>query len=319
MKACVATTPGNPSVLEIHDVPDPVPGPGELLVEVEYAGLNFIDTYRRSGVYETPFPHIPGAEGSGRVIGRGSDVEGWWDGTRVAWAASASGSYAEKAIVKAGDALYVPDHVEMNIAAALPLQGMTAHYLINSVFPVTDGTKLVVTGAAGGVGRIACQLASGKNAIVIATTSTEDKLPFITHATYPLVVTDWSTFPDTVKDLVGEVDVVYDGIGKASFDYTLATLRRRGLMCLFGGASGQVPPFDLQRLNAGGGLFVTRPSLAHYLGEEQSWRWNELMEAVRLRWLDVLIGKIVPLDRAREAHELIESGTSVGKTLISIR
>lgn len=317
MKAIHATTPGRPEVLHVVDVEDPVPGPGELLIEVDYAGVNFIDTYRRCGTYPMSFPHIPGSEGSGRVIGRGEGVEGWWDGTRVAWASS-NGSYASKVVIKASDALYVPDHVSMATAAALPLQGMTAHYLVNSVFPVTQGTRILITGGAGGVGRLVCQLANEKGATIVATTGGVDKLPFITHATYPLVVQDWPRLPEQVAEACGQVDVVYDGIGLASFEHTLACLRPRGLMCLFGGASGQVPPFDLQRLNALGSLYVTRPTLAHYLGDEQEWRWTDLMDRLRRHQLDVLISTVVDLEDAVEAHRHLESGRSLGKILIKM-
>ncbi|MDO5723824.1 MAG: quinone oxidoreductase [Flaviflexus sp.] len=317
MKAMIAPRSGDAHVLEMREVPDPEPGPGELLVEVDYAGLNFIDTYQRSGVYPMDFPHIPGSEGSGRVIGRGDNVEGWWDGTRVAWA-QGPGSYAEKVVIPASAANYVPDGVGMDVAAALPLQGMTAHYLVRSAFPVTAGTRILLTGAAGGVGRIASQLAHELGAITIGTVGSEDKLAFVTGTTHTLVVDDWARVPSMVEELTGRVDVVYDGIGKDSFDHTLKTLRTRGLMCLFGGASGQVEPFDLQRLNSGGSLYVTRPTLAHYLGDEQEWRWRELTEAVMAGRLDVLIGEVMPLSDAGRAHSHIESGTSVGKTLLKV-
>lgn len=314
MFAIQAKTAGGPEVLEWVEVPDPVPGPGELLVEVEYAGLNFIDTYERSGVYPVSSPFTPGKEGSGRVIGRGDDVEGWWDGTRVAWG-NAAGSYAEKVVIPVTSAMYVPDYVGMDVAAALPLQGMTAHYLVRSVFPVGSGTKILLTGAAGGVGRIASQLAAARGAISVGTVGTEDKLAF-SQTTHTLVVDSWESVPQQVDDLVGPVDVVYDGIGQSSFDHTIRCLRPRGLMCLFGGASGQVPPFDLQRLNQLGSLFVTRPTLADYLGDEQEWRWGELIGQASSGSLDVLIGKVLPLEDASAAHEHIESGGSIGKTLL---
>lgn len=317
MFAIQAQAAGGPEVLEWVEVPDPVPGPGELLVEVDYAGLNFIDTYERSGVYPVDFPLRPGREGSGRVIGRGDDVEGWWDGTRVAWA-DARGSYAQMVVIPASSAMYVPDHVGMDVAAALPLQGVTAHYLVRSAFPVGNGTKVLITGAAGGVGRLAAQLAAARGALTVGTVGSNEKLAF-SHTTYTLVVDDWSVIPDQVDHLVGKVDVVYDGIGKVSFAHTIRCLRPRGLMCLFGGASGQVPPFDLQKLNELGSLFVTRPSMTHYLGEERAWRWDELIGHVSTGYLDVLIGKAIPLELAGDAHAHIESASSVGKTLLKVR
>lgn len=316
MFAIQAKAAGGPEALEWVEVPDPVPGPGELLIDVDYAGLNFIDTYERSGVYDVDYPFIPGREGSGRVIGRGDGVEGWWDGTRVAWGNGAA-SYAQKVVIPASAAMYVPDDVDMDIAAALPLQGMTAHYLIRSVFPVGSGTKILLTGAAGGVGRLAAQLATHRGATTVGTVGSADKLAF-SLATHTIVADDWASVPEQVEKLVGKVDVVYDGIGKDSFDHTITCLRPRGLMCLFGGATGQVPPFDLQRLNKLGSLFVTRPTLADHLGAEQEWRWGELMGHVSTGRLDVLIGKILPLSEAATGHAHIESATSVGKTLFKV-
>lgn len=316
MFAIQAKTAGGPEALEWVEVPDPVPGPGELLVEVEYAGLNFIDTYERGGIYPVRYPFTPGKEGSGRVIGRGPDVEGWWDGTRVAWG-DGRGSYAQKVVIPASSAMYVPDYVGMDVAAALPLQGMTAHYLIRSIFPVSSGTKMLITGAAGGVGRIAAQIAATRGAVTVGTIGSAEKLAF-SEATHTLVVEDWESVPEQVDRLVGPLDVVYDGIGKASFDHTIRCLRPRGLMCLFGGASGQVPAFDLQRLNKLGSLFVTRPTLADYLGDEQEWRWGELVGHVSSGSLDVLIGKVLPLEQTAAAHEHIESAGSVGKTLLKV-
>lgn len=316
MYAIQASKAGGPEVLEWVEVPDPVPGPGELLIEVEYAGLNFIDTYQRSGVYAMNTPFIPGQEGSGKVVGRGEDVEGWWDGTRVAWT-NQMGAYAQKVVIPASAALYVPDHVRMDTAAALPLQGMTAHYLIRSAYPVGTGTRVLITGAAGGVGRIAGQLANAQGAISIGTVSSEEKLAF-SETTHTIVVKDWSTIKDQVMEKVGQVDVVFDGVGLASFDHTIECIRPRGLMCLFGGASGQVPPFDLQRLNALGSLYVTRPTLRDYLGNEMEWRWQELTERTAAGRLDILVGKIFDVQYASKAHEHIESGKSIGKTLLKI-
>ncbi|WP_182174983.1 quinone oxidoreductase family protein [Flaviflexus equikiangi] len=316
MYAIAATGRGGPDKLVEVDIPPPVPGPGELLVEVDYAGVNFIDTYERRGIYPVDYPAVLGREGSGRVIGRGAGVEGWWDGTRVAWA-DGRRSYADKVVIPASSALYVPDHIRLDIAAALALQGLTAHYLIRSIFPVTDGTTILLTGAAGGVGRLAAQLAAAQGATTVGTVGSQEKMAF-SQTTHTLVVDDWSAVPGRVRELVGSVDVVYDGIGRASFDHTITCLRPRGLMCLFGGASGQVPPFDLQRLNALGSLYVTRPTLAHYL-DDQEWRWNELIGHVSAGRLDVLIGRVAPLSQAAHAHSFIESGTSVGKILLKVR
>lgn len=325
MRAIHATEPGGPEVLSVVDLPDPEPGPGQLVVEVAAAGVNFIDTYQRGGVYPMPFPHVPGAEGAGTVVAVGDGVTGVSAGDAVAWA-DAPGSYAEKVVVEAGRAVPVPDGVSMDVAAALPLQGMTAHYLVASTFPVQAGQTVLVTAAAGGVGLLLTQLAVARGARVIGLVGSAEKESLARAAGAADVVrytemTDLATeLPALVRGLTGGVgvDVAYDGVGKDTFDATLACVRRRGTLVLFGGASGQVPPFDLQRLNRAGSLYVTRPKLGDYVvtRDELTWRAGELFEAVRTGGLDVRIGERFPLTEARAAHEALEGRGTTGKVLL---
>lgn len=324
MHAIVAQAPGGPEVLEWIQREDPTPGPGELLVRLEAAGVNFIDTYQRSGTYPVRFPLIPGSEGVGRVVAVGSDAHGFGPGDRVAWT-NVLGSCAELVRVPAAKALAVPEAMAREVAAALPMQGMTAHYLVHSTFPVDAGTTVLITAGAGGVGRLAIQLAKAKGARVITTVGTPGKVETAKAAGADHVIVldalDNLTegIPRAVREVAeGGVDVVYDGIGKDTFDASLASLRPRGLLVLFGGASGQVPPFDLQRLNALGSLYVTRPSLGHYVATraELEWRAEEVFSAVQAGALKISVGAQFPLKEAAAAHRALESRQTTGKVIL---
>ena len=324
MFAISARAAGGPEVLEWVEVPDPVAGTGELLVRVHAAGVNFIDTYQRSGIYPMPFPHVPGSEGSGVVEAVGDGVAGFAPGDRVAWPQT-PGSYAQLAVIPAARALRVPDGVDMDVAAALPLQGLTAHYLVRSTFVVGPDHTILVTAGAGGVGRLVIQLAKLRGATVITTVGSRGKEEVArgAGADHVLVLGEMadltSGIPAAVRAIVpGGVDVSYDGIGKDTFDGTLASIRPRGLQVLFGGASGQVPPFDLQRLNAAGSLFVTRPTLGHHMAsrEELDWRAGELFDLVRSGSLGVRIGVREQLANARAAHEALEGRATTGKVIL---
>ena len=322
---------GGPDVLEPADLPDPVPGPGQLLVEVAAAGVNFIDTYRRSGVYPTPLPHVPGGEGAGRVVALGppdpaaAPGPALAVGDRVAWH-DAPGSYAELVLVRAAAALRVPDGVDDLVAAATPLQGMTAHYLVTSTFPVRPGHVVLVHAAAGGTGLLLTQLATARGARVVATVSTAEKeaLARAAGATDVIRYTELADLatdlPAAVREVTGGAGVhaVYDGVGADTFDASLASLRVRGTLVLFGGSSGQVPPVDLQRLNAGGSLFVTRPTLVHHTGEPDELRWRaaEVFGAVADGSLDVRVGGRYPLAEAARAHADLEGRRTSGKLLL---
>jgi len=326
MRAIQALRAGGPDVLELVDLTDPTPGPGEVVVKTSAAGINFIDTYRRSGVYPTPFPHIPGSEGSGTVTAIGDGVTDLVAGDKIAWADSPH-SYAEFVRVNASRALRVPDSVGLDVAAALPLQGLTAHYLVTSTYAVAAGDTLLVHAGAGGVGLLLTQLATARGARVITTVSTADKEQLSREAgaaeviRYDLLQDLTTELPGIVRDLAGGgVPVVYDGVGRSTFDASLACLRPRGLMVLFGASSGPVPPFDIQRLNAGGSLYLTRPTLGHYIAstEELRRRADELFAAVAGGTLDVRIGSRFPLAEARAAHEALEGRATTGKVILEV-
>lgn len=325
MRAIVAREAGGPEVLEYAEWPDPRPGTGELLVRVAAAGVNFIDTYRRSGVYQIDFPHVVGVEGAGQVVALGDGVTDFAEGDQVSWH-DAPGSYAEFVAVPARNAVRLPAGLDLTKAAALPLQGMTAHYLVSSTFEVGPGHEVLVHAGAGGVGLLATQLARLRGGRVITTVSTADKAE-LSRAAGASEVIDYTALSDLtaelpalVRDLTeGEgVHVVYDGVGRTTFDASLASLRVRGMLVLFGGASGQVPPFDLQRLNAAGSLFVTRPTLAHYSRSrlEIEWRMSELLGLVDSGQLDVRVGASYPLADAAEAHRALEGRLTTGKVVL---
>lgn len=325
MRAVIATRAGGPEVLELTDVPPPVPAPTEVLVRVAAAGVNFIDTYRRGGVYRMPFPHVVGSEGAGEVVAVGGDVTTLAPGDRVAWA-SASGSYAELVAVPESAALPVPRGVDDATAAALPLQGLTAHYLVASTFPLVAGHDVLLHAGAGGVGLLLTQLAVARGARVVSTvgSSGKERLARAAGASEVVRYRDLgdvtAELPALVRELTGGrgVDVVYDGVGKDTFDASLASLARRGTLVLFGASSGQVPPVDLQRLNAAGSLYVTRPTLGDHVAtrDELTWRADELFDAVTAGTLDVHVGATFPLADAADAHRALEGRATTGKVLL---
>ncbi|MCG7422608.1 quinone oxidoreductase [Micrococcus porci] len=318
--AIIAEEVGGPEVLRWTETAVPTPGAGEVLVRTAAAGLNFIETYQRSGVYAVPHPFTPGSEGSGVVVALGPGVDEALRGARVATAAG-RGTYAEHFTAPADQLLHVPAGVDLADAAALPLQGMTAHYLCRSTFPVEPGHVVALTAGAGGVGLLLTQLAAARGATVITAASTEDKRALSAAAGASAAV-PYAELRQTVLDATGGegAHAVFDGVGADTFEDSLASLRVRGTLVLFGGASGQVPPFDLQRLNSGGGLYVTRPSLAHYTrtAEETAWRGRELFDAWSAGALDVRIGARVPLAEAGRAHTLLASRATTGKVLLPL-
>lgn len=321
MRAIEITEYGGPDVLRLRELPDPEPGDGELLVQTVACGVNYIDTYHRSGAYPTELPFTPGMEGVGVVQAMGGGVDGIGVGDRVAWA-STTGSYAEQVLVPADRAVLVPDGVADDIAAATLLQGMTAHYLTVSTYPVQAGDAVLVHAAAGGVGLLLTQLASARGARVIGTVSTAEKEHLAREAGAAEVIryTEVDDLAAEVRARTGGegVAVVYDGVGATTFDASLASLRRRGTLALFGAASGPVPPVDPQRLNAAGSVFLTRPQLAHYTAtrEELTWRAGEVYDAVRDGSLRISVGGRYPLGDAERAHEDLQARRTSGKLLL---
>jgi len=325
MHAVVARQAGGPEVLSYTELPDPEAGPGQLLVRVAAAGVNFIDTYRRAGVYPMEYPHVVGAEGAGTVEAVGDAVSGFAVGDRVAWHAGL-GSYAELVAVDAAGVVHVPDGLDLTTAAALPLQGITAHYLVRSTFEVGPGHDILLHAGAGGVGLLATQLAVAAGGRVLTTVSTAEKAALSAAAgaahtiDYAAMDDLDAELPRTVRELTDGrgVHAVYDGVGKDTFEASLASLRPRGMLVLFGGASGQVPPFDPQRLNSGGSLFLTRPTIGHYVltRDELEWRTSEVLGAAASGDLDVRVGATYPLAEAAAAHEALEGRATTGKVLL---
>lgn len=329
MRAIQLTETGGPEVLRLTELPDPAPGSGQVLVEVAAAGVNFIDTYHRSGAYPMPLPFIPGMDGAGTVTATGPGVDGIAAGDRVAWAMSL-GSYAELAVVPAEKAVPVPEDMDLETAAAGLLQGMTAHYLTVSVHPVQPGETVLVHAAAGGVGLLLTQLAAARGARVIGTVSTPEKERPARQAGAAEVIRYAGTDDAAIDDVAGEVRrltggagvaAVYDGVGAATFDASLAAVRPRGMLALFGASSGPVPPFDPQRLNSAGSVFLTRPSLMHYIAtrEELRWRAGEVFDAIGSGALRIRIGGRYPLAEARRAHEELQGRRTTGKLLLAVR
>src|SRR6185369_9836658 len=295
MKAVVVTKTGGPEVLEYKDVPKPELKPNQALVEIKAAGLNFIDVYFREGRYPTPLPFVVGQEAAGVISEIGAEVTDVKVGDRVAYS-GLQGSYAEFAAVNADRLVNIPDGVSSEQAAALMLQGMTAHYLVKSTYPLKAGETLLVHAAAGGVGQLLVQMAKMIGAEVIATAGTEEKIQIAKRAGADHVILyTKEDFEAETKRITGGkgVHVVYDGVGKSTFDAGLRCLRPRGYMVLFGGASGAVPPFDLIKLSQMGSLFITRPTLGHYIAtrEELEWRANDVLGWVASGKLKVSIGQ----------------------------
>ncbi|MGH3279321.1 MAG: quinone oxidoreductase family protein [Trebonia sp.] len=318
MRAIVVSELGGPEAMMPGERPDPHPGPGQVVVEVAAAGVNFIDLYRRSGVYKQSVPYVPGSEGAGTVVAVGDGVREFSVGDHVAWS-EGPGSYAERVAVAAEHAVPVPEGIDLKVAGAVMLQGLTAHYLCRSTFPVTEGTVAVVHAAAGGVGLLLTQLIKDLGGTVVATTSSAAKSALARQAGADFVTT-YEEFPAVVREVTGGrgADAVFDGVGKATFDAGLSVLRPRGMMVLFGGSSGQVPPFDLQRLNSGGSLYVTRPTLAHYVAHrtELLWRAGDIFERIAKGGLHVRVGAEHPLADAPRAHEDLAARRTTGKLIL---
>ena len=315
MRAIVVTEFGGSEVLTPTDYADPRPGPGEIVIEVEACGVNFRDVYERTGAYNKDLPYIPGGEGAGRVVEVGEGVTGVSVGD-VVGSAELQGGYASRAVVAAERAVPVGD-AGAEQAAAVLLQGLTAHYLSHSTYPVKPGDIALVHAAAGGVGLLLTQMIKLRGGRVIATVSTEEKEKLARDAGADEVVR-YEGFAEEVRHRTGGVHVVYDGVGRTTFDDSMSVLRPRGMLALYGAASGPVDPVAPQRLNAAGSLFLTRPTLAHYVAtrDELRWRTGDLFAWIAAGDLSVHIGGRYPLDEAARAHDDLEARRTTGKLLL---
>ena len=320
MKAIRIDGFGGPEVLRLADVPDPSPGPGQIAVRVEAAGLNFIDVYHRTGLYPNPLPFVPGMEGAGVVAEVGPGVAAWREGDRVAWT-GILGSYAGRVLLPAERAVAVPLGMSTDTAAALMLQGLTAHYLCTSTYPLRKGDTCLVHAAAGGVGLLLVQMAKQRGARVIGTVGTEAKAALAREAgADEVVLYTREDFLEAVKRLTGGrgVDVVYDSVGKATAEKSLDCLVPRGMMVFFGNASGPVPPIDPLALSRKGSLFLTRPTLVHYIADRASLeaRATAVLGDAAGGRLKVRIDRTFPLAEAAEAHRALEGRQTAGKVLL---
>jgi len=321
MHAIEVAETGGPEVLSYVEKAAPSPGPGEVLIKAEAIGVNFIDTYHRSGQYPRELPFILGMEVCGTVEAVGDDVAALNVGDRVV-TAQGSGAYAEYCVAPADFAAYVPDGVSPDVAAASLLKGMTAHYLIKSVYPVQEGDAVLVHAGAGGVGLILTQWATSQAVRVITTVSTPEKAELSRRAG-AVEVLDYPDDPEEfgvrIKEMTdGGVAAVYDGVGAATFDASLASLRVRGTLALFGASSGPVPSFDPQRLNTAGSVFLTRPTLVHYTrtADEFAWRAGELLNAIAAGTINVTVSERYPLADAEQAHRDLQGRKTVGSVVL---
>lgn len=313
-------TTGGPGVLERAELDEPVAGDGELVVDVEAAGLNFIDTYHREGLYPMEVPFVPGVEGAGVVTAIGAGVDGFAVGDRVAWTGSI-GSYCKSRSLDASKAVAVPDGVSSKVAAAAILQGITAHYLSHDTFPLAPGHRALIHAGAGGVGLLLTQMAKLRGAEVITTVGSPEKAEISKRAGADHVILYRDVdFADAAVSIAGErpFDVVYDGVGKSVFTKSLGLLRRRGTMVTFGNASGPVDPVSPLDLMRGGSLYLTRPTIFDYTAErsELESRAAELFELIGSGDLDVRIGDEFPLGEAADAHRALEGRQTTGKVLL---
>jgi len=320
MRAVVVEKHGGPEVLTPSEVDSPTPGPGQLLVKVAAAGVNFMDVYQREAIgrYAMAPPFTPGAEGAGTVIASGSGVAEFASGDRVAWV-TAPGSYAEQVLIDAKQAVPVPPDVDLETAAAVILQGMTAHYLALSTYPIQPRDFVVIHAAAGGVGLLLTQIAAMRGATIIATASTPKKAEIASQAGAHHV-SDYQTFDSVVREITtgAGARAVYDGVGKTTFDQSLASVAPRGHVVVYGAASGQVEPFDIERLASSGSVYLSRPLLGHYIAtrDELLGRANDLFGWIASGKLKVSIGGRYPLERAEQAHRDLQSRQTSGKLLL---
>jgi NADPH2:quinone reductase len=322
MKCIQVKVLGGPENMELVEVPTPTPGPKQALVKIAASGVNFIDVYFRTGLYKADFPIVLGNEAAGTVEAVGAEVTEVAAGDRVAYA-MARGSYAEYAVVPGAQLVKIPAHVDFNTAAAAMLQGMTAHYLTHSTYPLKSGDTCLVHAAAGGTGGLIVQMAKMLGARVLGTISTDAKAEIAReHGADETILYTQQDFEAETRRLTGGrgVDVVYDSVGRTTFDKSLGCLRPRGTMALFGQSSGAVPPFDPTILNTKGSLFLSRPSLAHHVltREELLWRAGDVLGWVDSGKLKLRIDSTYPLADAAAAHRALEGRQTTGKLLLTV-
>jgi NADPH2:quinone reductase len=322
MKRIIVNETGGPENMTLADAPTPSPGPKEALVDIAYSGVNFIDVYFRTGLYKAELPIALGSEASGVVQRVGPEVAEVAPGDRVAYS-MVRGSYAEHAVVPAAQLVKIPESVDLQMAAAVMLQGATAHYLTHSTFPLSPGHACLVHAAAGGTGGLVVQMAKRRGARVLATVSTEEKAREARDlgADETIVYTSQDFEAETKRLTNGRgVDVVYDSVGRTTFDKSLNVLRPRGTMALFGQSSGPVPPLDPAVLNQRGSLFLTRPSLVHHIADraELLSRMNDVFSYIASGAVKVRVGRVYPLSAAADAHRDLEGRRTTGKLLLKI-
>ncbi|HWF66002.1 MAG TPA: quinone oxidoreductase [Acidobacteriaceae bacterium] len=320
MKAIQISQTGGPEVLRLAEISRPSPTKDQVLVQVHRAGVNFIDIYYREGVYKAPLPMVPGMEGAGTVVEVGENVRDFHPGDRVAWC-MAVGAYAEYAAIPESNLVHIPGGVTFEQAAAILLQGMSAQYLTTSTFPLHSGDTVLLHAGAGGVGLLLTQMAARIGAHVISTVSTADKVKLARAAgARDVILYTEEDFESAVKRITGGrgVDVVYDSVGKTTFESSLKCLRPRGMLVLFGASSGPVPPFDLIQLSTLGSLFITRPTLRDYASTraELDERSGDVFERLQRGDLSLRIHRSFPLEQAAQAQEKLQSRHSTGKILL---
>lgn len=319
MRAIQITATGGPEVLVLHDLPKPgAPGPGEALIQIEAAGVNFIDVYFREGRYPSPLPFIPGQEAAGVVAAIGEGVTTVKEGDRVAWC-GIPGTYAEYAVAPADRLVTIPPGISTQQAAGAMLQGMTAHYLAHATYPIQKGDEVLIHAGAGGVGLLLTQMAKALGAKVFTTVSAEEKAALSKEAGSDVVINyTKQDFAVEIKKQSEGLHAVYDSVGKTTFDRSLSVLRPRGMMVLFGGSSGPVPPFDLIKLSTLGSLFITRPTLKNYIASRHD---LQIRAGDVLRWiaegnLKLRLEHTYPLAEAAQAHRDLEGRKTTGKILL---
>jgi NADPH:quinone reductase len=320
MQAIQITQTGGPEVLTLHELPTPTPGPGQALIKIEASGVNFIDVYLREGRYPASLPFVPGQEAAGTIVALGADVTSVAVGDRVAWCAIL-GTYAQLAVAPADRLIRIPDGISFEQGAAAMLQGMTAHYLAYSSYAIQPGDEVLIHAGAGGVGLLLIQMAKQLGARVLTTVSTEDKAALAREAgADETILYSREDFSAKVRELTGGkgVAAVYDSVGKTTFDGSLACLKPRGIVVLYGGASGAVPPFDLIKLSLMGSLYLTRPTLKDYVAtrEDLEQRAGEVLGWIGERRLKLRLEHTYPLAEAAQAHRDLEGRKTTGKVLL---